>query len=153
MWPDFAPFCRQDPDVIMVGEIRDQETANIAVQAALTGHRVLSTLHTTDAPQAITRLLDMGIEPFLVSSALSLVIAQRLVRRICEQCQEKDTVTKNQLVELGYKEEEGNSVNPIRGRGCVHCHGTGYKGRVALYEILSLSDALHDKNSCSCASI
>ena len=138
-------FLRQDPDVIMVGEIRDQETASIAVQAALTGHRVLSTLHTTDAPQAITRLLDMGIEPFLVSSALTLVIAQRLVRKICEQCQEPDFVSSHQLTLLGYKKEDVGSVNPMKGRGCPNCHETGYKGRVALYELLSLSDELHDK--------
>lgn len=138
-------FLRQDPDVIMVGEIRDRETANIAVQAALTGHRVLSTLHTTDAPQAITRLLDMGIEPFLVSSSLSLVIAQRLIRKICEHCQEPDSISSHQLALLGFQQEEVGSFHPMRGRGCLRCHGTGYKGRVALFEILSLSEELHEK--------
>jgi len=138
-------FLRQDPDVIMVGEIRDQETANIAVQAALTGHRVLSTLHTTDAPQAVTRLLDMGIEPFLVSSALSLVIAQRLIRKICESCKEPDSVSSHQLASLGFRQEEAGAVNPMRGRGCAHCQGTGFKGRVAIIEVLSLSDELHDR--------
>ena len=138
-------FLRQDPDVIMVGEIRDRETAHIAVQAALTGHRVLSTLHTTDASQAITRLLDMGIEPFLVSSALSLVIAQRLVRKICLDCQESDPVSRHQLALLGFDEHEIDSVRPMRGQGCLRCQGTGYKGRVALFEILSLSEELHGK--------
>ena len=138
-------FLRQDPDVIMVGEIRDRETAHIAVQAALTGHRVLSTLHTTDASQAITRLLDMGIEPFLVSSALSLVIAQRLIRKICEDCKESDSVSRHQLALLGFNDLEIGSVYPMRGQGCPRCHGTGYKGRVALFEILSLSEELHDK--------
>ncbi len=138
-------FLRQDPDVMMVGEIRDRETANIAVQAALTGHRVLSTLHTTDAPQAVTRLLDMGIEPFLVSSALSLVIAQRLIRKICEQCKEPDSVAGHQLIALGFQEEEIDTVKPMRGRGCAYCEGTGYKGRMALFEILPLSEQLHDK--------
>ncbi|MGB0909425.1 MAG: GspE/PulE family protein [Nitrospirales bacterium] len=138
-------FLRQDPDVIMVGEIRDQETANIAVQAALTGHRVLSTLHTTDAPQAITRLLDMGIEPFLVSSALSLVIAQRLIRKICEHCQEPDSISSHQLALLGFQQEEIGSFRPMRGRGCLRCQGIGYKGRVALFEILSLTEELHEK--------
>ncbi|WP_447970478.1 GspE/PulE family protein [Nitrospira sp. M1] len=138
-------FLRQDPDVMMVGEIRDQETANIAVQAALTGHRVLSTLHTTDAPQAVTRLLDMGIEPFLVSSALSLVMAQRLIRKICESCKEPDSVPRHQLALLGVKPEEVDSLNPMRGRGCSRCHETGFKGRVAIIEVLSLSVELHDR--------
>lgn len=138
-------FLRQDPDVMMVGEIRDQETANIAVQAALTGHRVLSTLHTTDAPQAVTRLVDMGIEPFLVSSALSLVIAQRLIRKICESCKEPDSVSSHQLTLLGFSKEEADCVTPMRGRGCLHCHGTGFKGRVAILEVLSLSEELHDR--------
>lgn len=138
-------FLRQDPDVMMVGEIRDQETANIAVQAALTGHRVLSTLHTTDAPQAVTRLVDMGIEPFLISSSLSLVIAQRLIRKICEMCKEPDSVSAQQLAVLGLLPHEVDSVTPMRGRGCSHCHGTGFRGRVAIVEVLSLSDALHDR--------
>ncbi len=138
-------FLRQDPDVIMVGEIRDRETAHIAVQAALTGHRVLSTLHTTDAPQAITRLLDMGIEPFLVSSALSLVIAQRLIRKICQECQEPDSVSRQQFKLLGFNEEDCTAVSPMRGKGCPRCQGTGYKGRAALFEVLSLSEELHDK--------
>ncbi len=138
-------FLRQDPDVIMVGEIRDRETANIAVQAALTGHRVLSTLHTIDAPQAITRLLDMGIEPFLVSSSLSLVIAQRLVRKICQHCKEPDSVSSERFALLGFNSESAATEHPMRGRGCSHCHQTGFRGRVPIFEILSLSDELHDK--------
>ena len=138
-------FLRQDPDVIMVGEIRDRETANIAVQAALTGHRVFSTLHTTDAIRAVTRLLDMGIEPFLVSSALSLVIAQRLIRKICEKCREPDSISIHQLITLGLSEKEAGGVVPMRGVGCLHCQGTGFKGRIPLFEILSFSDELHDK--------
>ena len=138
-------FLRQDPDVIMVGEIRDRETANIAVQAALTGHRVFSTLHTTDAIRAVTRLLDMGIEPFLVSSALTLVIAQRLIRKICEECREPDLISLHQLKMLGLSEKEAGEVTPMRGVGCLHCQGTGFKGRIPLFEILSFSDELHDK--------
>ena len=138
-------FLRQDPDIIMVGEIRDQETANIAVQAALTGHRVLSTLHTNDAPRAITRLLDMGIEPFLISSSLSLVIAQRLVRKICDFCKAPELVSPGQLVAMGFDEEEASGVEPLKGRGCVRCHQTGFRGRVALFELLGLSEEFHQK--------
>ncbi|MCA9472306.1 MAG: Flp pilus assembly complex ATPase component TadA [Nitrospirales bacterium] len=138
-------FLRQDPDVIMVGEIRDRETASIAVQAALTGHRVFSTLHTTDAIRAVTRLLDMGIEPFLVSSALSLVIAQRLIRKICEECREPDSISIHQLTTLGFSREAAVEVTPMRGAGCPQCQGTGFKGRIPLFEILSFSDELHDK--------
>ena len=138
-------FLRQDPDIIMVGEIRDQETANIAIQAALTGHRVLSTLHTNDAPRAITRLLDMGIEPFLVSSSISLIMAQRLVRRICEFCKEPDRVSRSQLVSLGFSQDAVDKVEPLKGQGCSRCHHTGFKGRVALFEILPLTEAFHRK--------
>ena len=138
-------FLRQDPDIIMVGEIRDRETATIAIQAALTGHRVLSTLHTNDAPRAITRLLDMGIEPFLVSSSLSLILAQRLVRRICEFCKERDRVSRRQLVSLGYSQEAADRVEPLKGKGCPRCHHTGFKGRVPLFEILLLTEAFHRK--------
>lgn len=138
-------FLRQDPDIMMVGEIRDRETADIAIQSALTGHRVLSTLHTNDAPRAITRLLDMGIEPFLVSSSLSLIIAQRLVRRICDFCKEPDGVSASQLVSLGFHADEVDDVKPLKGRGCARCHQTGFKGRVALFEILPLSEEFHRK--------
>jgi len=124
---------RQDPDVIMVGEIRDAETAEIAIQAALTGHLVFSTLHTNDAPSSITRLVDMGIEPFLVASSVIGVIAQRLVRKVCPHCKELYTPTLEEKRELGLTEFNGKFA---RGRGCEHCLGTGYLGRTAIYEIL-----------------
>ena len=138
-------FLRQDPEIIMVGEIRDRDTAQIAIQSALTGHQVLSTLHTNDAPRAITRLLDMGVEPYLVSSSLSLIIAQRLVRKICHQCKEFDHVPLASLMSLGFSSLEAESVVPMRGRGCNACHDTGFKGRVALLEVLRLSEELHEK--------
>ncbi len=127
---------RQDPDVIMVGEIRDSETAEIAVQSALTGHLVLSTLHTNDAPSAITRLFDLGIEPFLIASALEGVIAQRLVRKICPHCKEPYKPTEEELSELGLFGE----YTFYRGRGCEHCMGTGYRGRTGIYEVLEVDE-------------
>ncbi len=130
---------RQDPDIIMVGEIRDAETADIAVHAALTGHLVLSTLHTNDAPSAVTRLSDMGIEPFLIASSLEGVIAQRLVRRICENCKEPYQPTEEELRELGIEDYEGPFY---RGRGCENCLGTGYRGRIGIFEVLELDDQL-----------
>lgn len=138
-------FLRQDPDVMMVGEIRDRETAQIAIQASLTGHRVLSTLHTMNAPGAITRLIDMKIEPFLVSSAVSLIIGQRLVRKICEHCREADTVSQLQLRELGFHGETLGTVQAMKGQGCATCHGTGFKGRMALFETLPIFEGLHTK--------
>lgn len=138
-------FLRQDPDVMMVGEIRDRETAQIAIQASLTGHRVLSTLHTMNGPGAITRLIDMGIEPFLVASAISLIIGQRLVRKICEHCVEPDTISLSQLKSVGFHEEIMETVQAKKGRGCDYCHMTGYKGRMALFETLPMVDLLHDK--------
>jgi len=133
-------FLRQDPDVMMVGEIRDQETARIAIKAALTGHRVLSTLHTNDAVRSVTRLLDMGIEPFLISSSVSLILAQRLVRRICSRCHTAVPLSPDQLTKLGFTPAEAEAVVPRRGQGCPGCHHTGYKGRVALFEVLPLSE-------------
>ncbi len=130
---------RQDPDIIMVGEIRDAETADIAVHAALTGHLVLSTLHTNDAPSAVTRLADMGIEPFLIASALEGVIAQRLVRRICENCKESYNPSEEELKELGIESYEGVFY---RGKGCDACLGTGYRGRVGIFEVLELDEEL-----------
>ncbi len=127
---------RQDPDVIMVGEIRDSETAEIAVQSALTGHLVLSTLHTNDAPSAITRLFDLGIEPFLIASALEGVIAQRLVRKVCPHCKEPYKPTEEELSELGLSGE----YTFYRGRGCEHCMGTGYRGRTGIYEVLEVDE-------------
>jgi general secretion pathway protein E len=139
---------RQDPDVIMVGEIRDRETADIAIRASLTGHLVFSTLHTNDAPGAITRLVDMGIEPFLVASAIELVIAQRLVRRICPECNRLEPVTKIKLLEslaiLGCNPAEAETVTALRAPvGCDRCRGTGYRGRIGLFEIFRLNEEMH----------
>ena len=134
-------FLRQDPDIMMVGEIRDLDTAQIAIRAALTGHRVLSTLHTHDAVRAVTRLLDMGVEPFMVASSVSVIVAQRLVRRICPDCQRPDDrFSTQQLREAGFTDAEVTSIAPLRGQGCVACHGTGYKGRIGLFEVLPVSD-------------
>ncbi len=133
---------RQDPDVIMVGEIRDAETATIAVQAALTGHRVLSTVHTNDAAGAITRLLDMGIEPFLVSSVLLVSFAQRLVRRICPNCKEPYTPPKEALAHFGMNNLEGS--NFMRGKGCFNCLNTGYKGRTGIFEVLPMDEMIEE---------
>jgi type II secretory ATPase GspE/PulE/Tfp pilus assembly ATPase PilB-like protein len=140
---------RQDPDVIMVGEIRDQETADIAIRASLTGHLVFSTLHTNDAPGAITRLVDMGIEPFLVASAIELVIAQRLVRRLCPECARSEPVSRIKLLEslsiLGCDPAEAEGVTTLRAPvGCDRCRGTGYRGRIGVFEIFRLNDELHE---------
>ena len=139
-------FLRQDPDVIMVGEIRDLETATISINAALTGHLVFSTLHTNDAPGSITRLGMMGVEPFLISSALLMVEAQRLVRGICPKCKESYDVEKDWIVKLGVPEAQlpvhGGKVTLHRGKGCDHCSGTGYRGRQGLYEILEVTDSI-----------
>jgi type IV pilus assembly protein PilB len=130
-------FLRQDPDIIMVGEIRDFETAEIAIKAALTGHMVLSTLHTNDAPSTINRLLNMGIEPFLVSSSVNCVIAQRLARKICEECVEDDTeVTTAALERAGMSSEEAARCQPRKGTGCSNCAETGFRGRIAVYEVM-----------------
>ena len=137
-------FLRQDPNVILVGEIRDFETAEIAVKAALTGHMVLSTLHTNDAPSTVNRLMNMGIEPFLVASSLNLVCAQRLVRRICKHCTEPDPTPVPALMQAGYSAEDANTVKPNRGKGCERCHNTGYKGRVGLYEVMDVTDELRE---------
>ncbi len=138
-------FLRQDPDIIMVGEIRDFETAEIAVKAALTGHMVLSTLHTNDAPSTINRLLNMGIEPFLVASAVNCIVAQRLARRICPECVGDDPdVEKHQLIDAGLSEEEVKSFKPKKGHGCGHCSDTGFKGRVAIYEVMVMTDQLKE---------
>jgi type IV pilus assembly protein PilB len=137
-------FLRQDPNVILVGEIRDGETASIAVKAALTGHLVLSTLHTNDAPSSISRLVNMDVEPFLVGSAVNLVCAQRLVRRICEKCRETAAVSPTKLVEAGLSDEEAETVRPFRGRGCERCAGSGYRGRVGLFEVMEMGEALRD---------
>ena len=137
-------FLRQDPDIIMVGEIRDFETAEIAVKAALTGHLVLSTLHTNDAPGTISRLLNMGIEPFLVSSSVILILAQRLARKICTQCKEEEKLPPAALLKVGFSNEVAETVKCFRGRGCPSCNGTGYRGRVALYEVMPIKDELKE---------
>ncbi|HVN36621.1 MAG TPA: type IV-A pilus assembly ATPase PilB [Myxococcota bacterium] len=138
-------FLRQDPDIIMVGEIRDFETAEIAVKAALTGHMVLSTLHTNDAPSTVNRLLNMGIEPFLVSSSVNCIVAQRLARRVCEGCKETDPeVTHEALVEAGLPEDVAREVAPVKGKGCRDCSETGYKGRFAVYEVMELKEELKE---------
>jgi type II secretory ATPase GspE/PulE/Tfp pilus assembly ATPase PilB-like protein len=131
---------RQDPDVIMVGEIRDLETAEIAIQAALTGHLVFSTLHTNDAPGAVTRLEDMGAEPYLVSSVLDGVLAQRLVRRICPQCRKPHTPDPADLLAIGITDAHG--IELYRGAGCEACRGTGYRGRTGIYELLVINEDL-----------
>src|SRR5213594_604942 len=137
-------FLRQDPNIILVGEIRDFETAEIAVKAALTGHLVLSTLHTNDAPSTINRLMNMGIEPFLVSSSVHLIAAQRLVRRICSACKEPHPLPVPALVDIGYSPEESGRVKLFKGRGCQVCNNTGYKGRVWLYEVMEITDAMRE---------
>ncbi|MFO7302770.1 MAG: type IV-A pilus assembly ATPase PilB [Acidobacteriota bacterium] len=137
-------FLRQDPNVILVGEIRDSETASIAVKAALTGHLVLSTLHTNDAPSSINRLVNMGIESFLVASSVNLIAAQRLVRRICTNCREPASVSVAELVEAGFPPEQAAGVQAMRGRGCDRCNGSGYKGRVGVFEVMEISDRLRE---------
>ena len=135
-------FLRQDPNIIMVGEIRDIETGGIAIKAALTGHLVLSTLHTNDAPSTITRMIDMGIEPFNVSSAVNLIVAQRLVRRICGNCKTEHTYLPEELKALGGDAKEFEGIKFFKGKGCDQCAGSGYKGRAGLYEVMSLSPEL-----------
>ena len=137
-------FLRQDPNIILVGEIRDFETAEIAVKAALTGHLVLSTLHTNDAPSTINRLMNMGIEPFLVASSLNLVCAQRLVRRVCVNCKIEDDVPPPALEQIGFTPDLAASVKPKKGSGCEKCNKTGYKGRVGLYEVMEITDELRE---------
>ena len=137
-------FLRQDPDTIMIGEIRDFETAEIAVKAALTGHLVLSTLHTNDAPSTITRLLNMGVEPFLVTAAVNAVEAQRLVRKICAACKEPTDTPKEQLKLMGASDEEVENATCFRGVGCDRCNGTGYKGRIAVYEVMPFIEPLRE---------
>jgi type IV pilus assembly protein PilB len=138
-------FLRQDPNIILVGEIRDYETAEIAIKASLTGHLVLSTLHTNDAPSTISRLVNMGIEPFLVGTAVNLIQAQRLVRRVCANCKEEvHDVPVKALVEIGFKPEDAGTFKVFKGRGCGTCNGTGYKGRVGLYEVMEISDGIRE---------
>jgi type IV pilus assembly protein PilB len=137
-------FLRQDPDIIMVGEIRDYETAEIGVKAALTGHLVLSTLHTNDAPSTVTRLLNMGIEPFLVSSSLNLILAQRLTRRVCMTCAEEIKIPPKALVDAGMNPDRLKQVQLRKGKGCEECNRTGFRGRVALYEVMPVREEIKD---------
>jgi type IV pilus assembly protein PilB len=137
-------FLRQDPDIIMVGETRDYETAEIGVKAALTGHLVLSTLHTNDAPSTINRLLNMGVEPFLVSSAVILIVAQRLVRKACQNCKKPQKIPVETFVAAGFDPEEAKAIVSYKGEGCDICNQTGYKGRVALYEVMPLKDEIKE---------
>jgi type II secretory ATPase GspE/PulE/Tfp pilus assembly ATPase PilB-like protein len=133
---------RQDPNVIMVGEIRDLETAEIAIRAALTGHLVFSTLHTNDAPSAFTRLIDMGIEPFLVASSVEAIMAQRLVRTICPHCKTEQKVERDYLLKIGFPGEQIHTTKFMRGAGCEECRQLGYQGRLAIYELLLLNEQL-----------
>ncbi|HKF21253.1 MAG TPA: type IV-A pilus assembly ATPase PilB [Candidatus Angelobacter sp.] len=137
-------FLRQDPNVILVGEIRDFETAEIAIKAALTGHLVLSTLHTNGAPETISRLMNMGIEPFLVATAVHLICAQRLVRRICVECREEVPLPPQAKVEAGFTPEEARTAKIFKGRGCSVCNNTGYKGRAGLYEVMEVDDEIRE---------
>src|SRR5216117_1943017 len=137
-------FLRQDPNIILVGEIRDFETAEIAVKAALTGHLVLSTLHTNDAPSTVNRLMNMGIEPFLVASSVHLICAQRLVRQVCSNCKEPTPLPPPALLQAGFNQDDANTVVPMKGAGCDRCNLTGYKGRVGLYEVMEISEELRE---------
>jgi type IV pilus assembly protein PilB len=137
-------FLRQDPNIILVGEIRDFETAEIAIKAALTGHLVLSTLHTNDAPSTISRLMNMGIEPFLVATSVHLICAQRLIRRICKDCKEEISTPPQTLMDAGFSPTEAKKLVTYRGKGCPTCNGTGYKGRVGLYEVMEINDDLRE---------
>ena len=137
-------FLRQDPNIILVGEIRDFETAEIAIKAALTGHLVLSTLHTNDAPSTISRLMNMGIEPFLVATSVNLIQAQRLIRRVCKDCRKEHPTPVEALVEIGFSPEEAAKVKTYKGKGCASCNDTGYKGRIGLYEVMEITDEIRE---------
>ncbi len=146
-------FLRQDPNIILIGEIRDFETAEIAVKAALTGHLVLSTLHTNDAPSTISRLMNMGIEPFLVATSVNLICAQRLVRRICRDCREEIHVPPRALVDIGFDPEEAETVKIYKGRGCPTCNNSGYKGRVGLFEVLEITEEIREMILTGCSAL
>jgi type IV pilus assembly protein PilB len=137
-------FLRQDPNIILVGEIRDFETAEIAIKAALTGHLVLSTLHTNDAPSTISRLMNMGIEPFLVATSVNLIQAQRLIRRVCKDCKQEQHTPPEAMIEVGFTAEEAKQVKTYKGKGCSTCNNTGYKGRIGLYEVLEVTDEIRE---------
>ncbi|HKR58676.1 MAG TPA: type IV-A pilus assembly ATPase PilB [Pyrinomonadaceae bacterium] len=137
-------FLRQDPNIVLVGEIRDFETAEIAIKAALTGHLVLSTLHTNDAPSTISRLMNMGIEPFLVATSVNLIQAQRLIRRICKDCKREESLPKEALIEVGFSADEASNLKTFKGKGCSTCNNTGYKGRIGLYEVMEVTDEIRE---------
>jgi type IV pilus assembly protein PilB len=137
-------FLRQDPNIILVGEIRDFETAEIAIKAALTGHLVLSTLHTNDAPSTISRLMNMGIEPFLVATSVNLIQAQRLIRRVCRDCKQEHPTPPEALMEVGFSADEVKKLKTYKGKGCSNCNQTGYKGRIGLYEVLEVTDEIRE---------
>ncbi len=137
-------FLRQDPNIVLVGEIRDFETAEIAIKAALTGHLVLSTLHTNDAPSTINRLMNMGIEPFLVATSVNLIAAQRLIRRVCQKCKEPEDVPIQALLNVGFSEAEAPNIQLYKGRGCEACNQRGYKGRIGLYEVMKITDDVRE---------
>ncbi len=137
-------FLRQDPNIVLVGEIRDFETAEIAIKAALTGHLVLSTLHTNDAPSTISRMVNMGIEPFLVATSVNIIQAQRLIRKICKDCKEEVHIPVEGFVEIGFSEEEAQTMKAYKGKGCTVCNNTGYKGRIGLYEVMEITDELRE---------
>src|SRR3569623_138124 len=133
---------RHDPDVVLIGEMRDMETAQAAIQASLTGHLVFSTLHTNDAPSAFTRLIDMGIEPFLVASSVEAVLAQRLVRTICKKCKTEQTVQRDYLRRIGFPEDEIETSKFYKGAGCEDCRQLGYQGRMGIYELLFMDEGI-----------
>ena len=137
-------FLRQAPNIILVGEIRDFETAEIAVKASLTGHLVLSTLHTNDAPSTVSRLLNMGVEPFLVSASVILIAAQRLVRKLCPDCKEEEKLPASAFMQLGFSEDEAKSMKCYKAKGCPSCSGSGYKGRIALYEVMPVDGEIRE---------
>jgi type IV pilus assembly protein PilB len=137
-------FLRQDPNIVLVGEIRDFETAEIAIKAALTGHLVLSTLHTNDAPSTISRLMNMGIEPFLVATSVNLIQAQRLIRRVCKDCKTEHSMPSEALVEVGFPADEAKKLKTYKGKGCSTCNNTGYKGRIGLYEVMEVNDEIRE---------
>ena len=137
-------FLRQDPNIVLVGEIRDFETAEIAIKAALTGHLVLSTLHTNDAPSTISRLMNMGIEPFLVATSVNLIQAQRLIRRVCKDCKQEHQNPPEALIEVGFSTEEAKTLKTFKGKGCSTCNNTGYKGRIGLYEVMEITDEIRE---------
>jgi len=137
-------FLRQDPNIVLVGEVRDFETAEIAIKAALTGHLVLSTLHTNDAPSTINRLMNMGIEPFLVATSLNLVVAQRLIRRVCPKCRQPEDVPVQALLNIGFSESEAPNIELFKGRGCDECNQRGYKGRIGIYEVMRISEDIRE---------